>query len=205
MVASFCGGGFDVGFEEDSASGGSGEGNDGAAATISELLTQGAAINAQTDRTGETSLHLAARYARADAAKRLLDAGAEPNAKDNTGRTPLHAAVAADAQGVFQVNTNPSDQGKGLTGARERFFSWGGGKNVDMPSDCQNLGGGTGISIPLRQKVGGAIAPLAPPAPAPLGPQVTKATLNINGYYWDSWRFQVQALRKALGLGTSRS
>ena len=29
-------------------------------------------------------------------------------------------------------------------GARERFFSWGGGKNVDrpMPSDCQNLGGG---------------------------------------------------------------
>ena len=30
-----------------------------------------------------------------------------------------------------------------------------------MPSDCQNLGGGgTGISIPLRQKVGEAIAPL---------------------------------------------
>ena len=39
----------------------------------------------------------------------------------------------------------------------------GGGKSVDMPSDCQILGGGTGISIPLRQKVGGAIAPLAPP------------------------------------------
>ena len=30
-----------------------------------------------------------------------------------------------------------------------------------MPSDSQNLGGGT--SIPLRLKVGGAIAPLAPP------------------------------------------
>lgn len=43
------------------------------------------------------------RYARADAAKRLLDAGAEANAQDNTGRTPLHAAVAADAMGVFQV------------------------------------------------------------------------------------------------------
>lgn len=52
---------------------------------------------------GETSLHLAARYARADAAKRLLDAGADANAQDFTGRSPLHASIAADAQGVFQI------------------------------------------------------------------------------------------------------
>ena len=43
------------------------------------------------------------RYARAETAKRLLEVGADPNVPDNTGRTPLHSAVAADAQGVLAV------------------------------------------------------------------------------------------------------
>jgi len=76
---------------------------DSTAQVISDLLAQGAELNATMDKTGETSLHLAARFARADAAKRLLDAGADANCQDNTGRTPLHAAVAADAMGVFQI------------------------------------------------------------------------------------------------------
>uniref|UniRef100_A0A182NDN9 Notch n=1 Tax=Anopheles dirus TaxID=7168 RepID=A0A182NDN9_9DIPT len=96
MVAAVRGGGLDSGEDIDST-------DDSAAQIISELVAQGAELNATMDKTGETSLHLAARYARADAAKRLLDAGAEANSQDNTGRTPLHAAVAADAMGVFQI------------------------------------------------------------------------------------------------------
>lgn len=97
MLASFCGGALEpMPAEED-------ETDDASASIISDLICQGAQLGARTDRTGETALHLAARYARADAAKRLLDAGADTNAQDHSGRTPLHTAVTADAQGVFQV------------------------------------------------------------------------------------------------------
>jgi Notch 1 len=96
MVASVRGGGIDNGEDIDTT-------DDSTAQIISELVAQGAELNATMDKTGETSLHLAARYARSDAAKRLLDAGADANSQDNTGRTPLHAAVAADAMGVFQI------------------------------------------------------------------------------------------------------
>ena len=76
---------------------------DSTTAVIQDLLAQGANIQAQMDKTGESPLHLAARFARADAAKKLLDAGADANAQDHSGRTPLHSAVSTDAQGVFHI------------------------------------------------------------------------------------------------------
>uniref|UniRef100_A0A674DL31 Neurogenic locus notch homolog protein 1 n=1 Tax=Salmo trutta TaxID=8032 RepID=A0A674DL31_SALTR len=95
MIASCSGGGLETGNSE--------EEEDTSANVISDFIYQGANLHSQTDRTGETALHLAARYARSDAAKRLLEASADANIQDNMGKTPLHAAVAADAQGVFQI------------------------------------------------------------------------------------------------------
>lgn len=96
MIASCSGGGLETGNSED---------EEDAPAVISDFIYQGASLHNQTDRTGETALHLAARYSRSDAAKRLLEASADANIQDNMGRTPLHAAVSADAQGVFQVGS----------------------------------------------------------------------------------------------------
>lgn len=98
MIASCSGGGLETGNIE--------EEEDPSAEIISDFIYQGANLHNQTDRTGETALHLAARYARSDAAKRLLESSADANVQDNMGRTPLHAAVAADAQGVFQVTSS---------------------------------------------------------------------------------------------------
>lgn len=67
------------------------------------LLGGGACPQVHTVGTGETPLHLAARFSRPTAARRLLEAGANPNQPDRAGRTPLHTAVAADAREVCQL------------------------------------------------------------------------------------------------------
>ena len=77
--------------------------DDSGGAMVSDLLSFGASYGSKTDYNDETALHLAARHSRADVAKRLLDAGAEANSRDRLNRTPLHLAIGADAQGVFQV------------------------------------------------------------------------------------------------------
>ena len=58
-------------------------------------------------------------------------------------------------------------------GAGTIFFLGGGGKHVDMPSDCQNLGGGHRHIHPLQTKSWGAPPP-PPPAPAPLPTKVVQ-------------------------------
>lgn len=113
MIASCSGGGLETGNSE--------EEEDPSAEIITDFIYQGANLHNQTDRTGETALHLAARYARSDAAKRLLESSADANVQDNMGRTPLHSAVAADAQGVFQVTSSSIQRSLSQTGLKRNY------------------------------------------------------------------------------------
>ena len=67
---------------------------------------------------------------------------------------PLTLACLSSAQSVWV-----SDRGAGT------IFFLGGGKHVDMPSDCQNLGGGHRHIHPLQTKSwgGGQLPPPCPP------------------------------------------
>lgn len=75
------------------------------------LLANGARVNAATpvdkaprvkhgpiDRGGQTALHVVAPYGPIEMVKVLLEAGADVNAKDIQGMTPLMMAVASDYQ-----------------------------------------------------------------------------------------------------------
>lgn len=72
---------------------------------VTDLLHRGAQVNLANKDTGETALHLAARHGRVDAARGLLERcdSQNVNAPDLSGRTPLHAAIAADSLGVFEL------------------------------------------------------------------------------------------------------
>ena len=66
------------------------------------LQSSGASFESKTIQD-ETLLHLAARCNSDKVAKRLLDYGADPNAKDRFHRTPIHLAIGANGEEVFKV------------------------------------------------------------------------------------------------------
>ena len=73
-------------------------------AILSEMLSEGAADPLAVNERGETALHLAARFNRANAVKILLahlKTEADCNAIDLQGRTPLLAAAAGDCLESF--------------------------------------------------------------------------------------------------------
>jgi len=60
---------------------------------VAHLLKRGADVNARTTNKAVTPLHLACRAKDMDRVRLLLDHGADPNAVDEDGGTPLHRVV----------------------------------------------------------------------------------------------------------------
>ncbi len=63
--------------------------DDTCAEIVKKLLSKGADVNAKDPRQGDTPLHIAARRGSRKAAELLVGAGANVNAKDKDGHTPL--------------------------------------------------------------------------------------------------------------------
>ena len=59
---------------------------------LGELLTRGADTERRDGLFGMTALSVAAGNGRERSVQRLLQAGADPNTRDNTGQTPIHTA-----------------------------------------------------------------------------------------------------------------
>lgn len=75
---------------------------------VAHLLDRGALVNANaTNKAGETALHLAAAHREDKVAARICDRlianGAELNAKQIGGQTPLHHAVARGSEALIET------------------------------------------------------------------------------------------------------
>lgn len=67
------------------------------------LVSRGADVNAVDNTLGQTALHLCAIGDNAQAGTALIRKGANVDARDSRGKTPLHEAAAAGAVGVIKL------------------------------------------------------------------------------------------------------
>lgn len=65
---------------------------------VQQLLQHGASVNSRTEEECDTALHVAARHGLIDHVRLLLRHGAELEAKNEEGQTPLNAACAQPHQ-----------------------------------------------------------------------------------------------------------
>lgn len=100
-------------------------------------LAQRGADTFAVNEQGETATHLAAQLGAAALLDRLLEGGANPNARDQGGRTPLHAALSLPAaqldavvQSLIRHGADPELASNNGETALGRALGGGGGKSL---------------------------------------------------------------------------
>jgi ankyrin repeat protein len=79
------------------------------------LLSDGADVNAKHSRTGLTSLSVACHEGHVQLVKELVEHGADVEAKDNGGNTPLHYAAITGSLTVVNEFLSPNDSNGATT------------------------------------------------------------------------------------------
>jgi ankyrin repeat protein len=74
-----------------------------------EMLSETPALVHSTNDLGKQPMHYAVYYKQDDALGLLLDAGADVNAADNTGMTPLHVAAMMGRKATLWLLANGAD------------------------------------------------------------------------------------------------
>ncbi|MEM8993300.1 MAG: ankyrin repeat domain-containing protein [Acidobacteriota bacterium] len=126
-----------------------------------ELALDDAGIDAVRG-DGQTALHLAAEGAWEPGVRRLLDAGADPAARDDSGATPLHRA-AEDGRGVDPLALFSSGESENASGASVKVGRYG--RSVPFPGDPRVSRLVTGA----LHRLGLLAEPAAPEDPRDLG------------------------------------
>ncbi len=73
------------------------------AEVVKQLVAYGADVRAKNPRNGQTALHQAAQRGRVQTAKALITAGADVNAADNGGKTPLSLSKRNDHVEIVEL------------------------------------------------------------------------------------------------------
>ena len=75
---------------------------------IIQALQDGCNVNAPDDKLC-TPLHVAARYNHTEVCRFLMSQGADPNSRDNAGRTPAQVTKSPETKAFFaEASQNPS-------------------------------------------------------------------------------------------------
>jgi ankyrin repeat protein len=144
---------------------------------VKQHLADGADVNAKDDDFGWTALHIAAMEATAieststideqlEIAELLISRGAEVNAKDNSGRTPLHEAARHFAKEIAALliakgaDINAKDEISGLTpldyseNDKATYLSEDDGRELenDLYEILRKLGAKTGAELKAEGK-----------------------------------------------------